>query len=421
MISLLKKYDGYVILEKEETTKQIKFYGGKIETVKEWKDRSMELFLYRDGRLLNFSIENPDERKVKKAMERAEKVFPHVAPSPFTIGTGKNYRNTKIFDADVLLEDKMKERVEAAMTAANKEEVAGVMYSWVERIKVENSLGVEAEDKNSGSYLSMRVFDAKSSGHAVSCSRSIDAIEEEVGAEASRIAEMGKNPEKVEEGKYDIILAPMAFADIISNFGAFSSAFAVDAGYSFLREKIGSRVCSENLSIYDSGVERDGIFSRKFDDEGVATSETPIVEKGILKNYLHNGTTAALHGVRSTGNAGIVAPHPWNLVVEGERRSMEEMVEEIRKGIIIGNVWYTRFHNYSTGDFSTVARDGAALIENGEIKRGIKGIRVSDNMESMLKNLEALSKERKQIYWWETEYPVFASHALIREVNITTA
>ncbi len=423
MNSMLEKYDKYVVIEREEKTKQIKFYRGKIEVAKEWNDRNVDLFLYRDGKLVNLSIENPGEDKMKKAMEKAEKILSHLSPSPFEIGTGKNYRNEKIFDRNILDEEKMKDRVEASITEGMKygKEVAGVMYASLEKIRVENSLGVEMADENSSSYLSIRVFSENSSGHAVSCSRSMGGIDEMVGKEAGEMASASKNAGIIEEGKYDVILAPMAFANIISNFGEFSSALAVDAGYSFLKGKVGKKVCSENISIYDSGVERDGIFSRKFDDEGVATGLNEIVKNGVLQRYLHNGTTAALHGERSTGNAGIISPHPWNLIVEGKKENLEKMIEEMGKGIIIGNVWYTRFHNYARGDFSTVVRDGAVMIENGEMKHGVKGIRVNDNMERMLKNIESISRESRQIYWWETEYPVFAPHALIRGVNITTA
>jgi len=423
MIPSLEKYDEYVVIEKEEITRQIKFYKGKIEVVKEWNDRNMELFLYRNEKLVNFSIENPDMKKIKRAMEEAEKIMPHLSPAPFHIGKDGNYKNNKIFDENVLDEEKMKDKVEEAMVAGMEygKEAAGVMYSWVERIRVENSLGIDVRDANSGSYLSIRIFGEDSSGHAVSCSRRMDGIKGMAGREAGEMADLSKNGVKIKEGIYDVILAPMAFADIISNFGAFSSALAVDAGYSFLKGKIGREVCSENLSIYDSGVERDGIYSRKFDDEGVATRVNKIVEKGTLKNYLHNGTTSFLNGTETTGNAGIISPHPWNLVVDGSKRKLEEMIGDIRKGILISNVWYTRFQNYSTGDFSTVARDGAVMIENGEIKQGVKGIRVSDNMERMLKNVECISDEKKQIFWWETEYPVFAPHALIRDVRITTS
>jgi len=422
MMGMLEKYDKFVAIEKEEETKQIKFYGGKMEVIKEWKSREMEWFLYKDGRLLNISMENADERKAEKMLKRAEKIFPNLVQSPFEIGEGRQYKNDKILDEEILDDERMKDKVEGAIVNGMEygKDVSGVLYSSMEKIKVHNSRGVVCEDRNSSSYLSIRVFTQESSGHAVSCSRTLRNIDEKVGKEAGEIASMGKERKKIKEGRYDVILAPMAFANLISNFGMCASSFAVDAGYSFLKDKIGEKVGSENVTIYDSGIEKDGIFSRKFDDEGVATRRNVIMEKGIIKKYLHNGTTAMVHGTKTTGNAGIISPHPWNLIVEKGRNKVDDMMKEI-DGLMITNVWYTRFHNYSTGDFSTVARDGAFLIKNGNVEYGVKGIRITDNLGKMLKNVEMLSKERKQIYWWEIEYPVFAPYAMVRDVSITTS
>ena len=188
-----------------------------------------------------------------------------------------------------------------------------------------------------------------------------------------------------------------------------------------MENKIGKKIANEKLTIYDSGVEKDGLFSTKFDDEGVATRKTCIVENGVLKTYLHNSTTAEKFKAETTGNAGIIAPTPWNIIVKEGDASLDEILQEMKEGIFITNVWYTRFHNYRTGDFSTVARDIAFYIKNGEIKHILKNIRISDNMERLLKNAEMISKEQKQIYWWEVENPVFSPHVMIRDVKITTS
>ena len=59
----------------------------------------------------------------------------------------------------------------------------------------------------------------------------------------------------------------------------------------------------------------------------------------------------------------------------------------MKKGIYITNVWYTRFNNHATGDFSTIPRDGAFYVENGEIKHALKDVRISDNLLRMMKNI----------------------------------
>jgi len=420
MIDLLKNFDKFVVIEKETKTKQLRFYNSKIGIIKEWNDREMELFLYKKGKLVSFSVENPDRKKVKKGIEKAEKIMRYIPPMSFELGKRDKYTNNKYFDENILNDESILKETEKAIEKSLEygEESAGALYSTKENLKIENSNGVCCEDINSVAYLSIRTLFKNQSLHSVNCSRTLDGIGEKIFCD-----EFLKIPEKkkfVKEGKYDILLTPIAFANLISYFANFSSAFAVDSGYSFLENKIGTKVASECITIYDSGIERDGIFSRKFDDEGISTQKTTIVEEGELKTYLHNSTTALKHNCETTGNAGIISPMPWNTVVDGGDYKIDEMIEDLSNALLITNVWYTRFHNYRTGDFSTVARDIAFHIKNGEILEIVRGIRISENMERVLKNVVCLSKEKRQIYWWEVENPVFAPYAVVKDVSITT-
>ena len=57
----------------------------------------------------------------------------------------------------------------------------------------------------------------------------------------------------------------------------------------------------------------------------------------------------------------MISPVPTNLILKGNKGK----VFDIKKGIYVTNIWYTRFQNYVTGDFSTIPRDGMFLIEDG--------------------------------------------------------
>ena len=102
--------------------------------------------------------------------------------------------------------------------------------------------------------------------------------------------------------------------------------------------------------------------------------------------------------------------------------SRDELLEEMRDGIIVTNVWYSRFQNYSTGDYSTIPRDAILLVRKGEIVSSVKGVRISDNMERMLKGVSALGKVQKQVFWWEMDMggmPTFVPDMMIEKVNVT--
>jgi PmbA protein len=158
-----------------------------------------------------------------------------------------------------------------------------------------------------------------------------------------------------------------------------------------------------------------------FDDEGVPTRETAIIKSGILKNYLHNTSTAKKYKTKTTANAGLIVPSPINTILEEGNMPKEKLFKEIDNGLYITNVWYTRFQNYLTGDFSTIPRDGIFLIIDGEIAKSLKGIRISDNLQRILENIIGLSNKSEWIIWWglENQIPVLTPHVLVKDVNIT--
>jgi PmbA protein len=164
------------------------------------------------------------------------------------------------------------------------------------------------------------------------------------------------------------------------------------------------------------------VANRIFDDEGVPAQENVIIEKGQLKTYLHNTSTAQIFKTKTTANAGIVLPMPWNIEMDSGNMTKEELIKEVKHGLYLTNTWYTRFQNYKTGDFSTIPRDGIFQIENGEIKQSLKNIRLSDNALRMLSNITAISKERQHVHWWgEADPPSLSPYILMKDVLITTS
>jgi len=138
-----------------------------------------------------------------------------------------------------------------------------------------------------------------------------------------------------------------------------------------------------------------------------------------LKTYLHNSTTAKKFGAETTGNAGLIEPLPWNMVVEAGEKPFANLIGEVDKGIYVTNDWYLRYQNYRTGDFSTIPRDGMFLIEKGEIAASIRELRISDNMLRILQKIIGLSKSRSWIKWWEVDVPTLVPYALVEDLNFT--
>jgi PmbA protein len=207
---------------------------------------------------------------------------------------------------------------------------------------------------------------------------------------------------KIEESfKGEMLLTPMAANEMIEEVVAHAiNSDAVQKKSSHFAGKIGKQVATDLLTVEDDATNVEGLNASSFDREGVFHRRNLVIEKGILKKFLYNTHTASKDGVRSTGNAGGSTSSPptvstTNFLVKPMRSSVDTLVSEIDKGIIIsrfsGNV------NPVNGDFSGAVK-GGRLVMNGTIKHAVKEVMVAGNVFEALRRLNGISRERKAIY-----------------------
>ena len=231
---------------------------------------------------------------------------------------------------------------------------------------------------------------------------------------------MAIEPKSVSEGVYDVVFTPTVVANILP-VASNASSFAIEMGNSFLTDKLDKKVAIDALNVSDYGVYERGLGGRIFDDEGMPTGRNEIISDGLFRTILHNSTTAKKVGKRSTGNAGIIIPRPFTVVFGNGDSSLEEMIKETKHGLLITNNWYTRYQNMRAGEYSTVPRDAAFKIVNGQITEPVIGLRVSDSIPRQLDNIDLISKKREWIKWWEVNTPTLAPAMRIKGVSVTKA
>jgi PmbA protein len=164
---------------------------------------------------------------------------------------------------------------------------------------------------------------------------------------------------------------------------------------SFLAGKLGQRVASENVTIIDDGT-LPGLFGTSpFDDEGVPSRRTVVIERGVLRNYLLNTYTARKLGMKTTGNAargitGNSGVGHGNLFLEKGERSPDDIVRGIRQGLYVTELIGSAV-NIVTGDYS---RGAAGLwIENGEFAYPVSEITIASTLQRMLTDIEYVGSD----------------------------
>ncbi len=418
-LSLSKGFDEVAIKREKIKRMQVRFSNSEIDIVKEWNEDVCDIYLFKGKKMYHTFI---NTEYARRAIEEAVKFIRHSPPNPLFIGLNpekQSYRSKNVEIEDVDLVEYAKEGIEGAISKGAKR-VAGVAYFNYETTQIATNYNF-VEDVNSDVHLVVRAFSHNSVGQwAAITSRKGGFDPREVGEIAGNYATICTKVEEGKEGNYDVLFAPLSFGTLLSYSMRMLSSYYVETQASMFTNLIGQRVASESLTLYD-----DPTYplrnSRIADDEGTATKKNKLIDKGVLNNYLHNYSSAKRMNMENTANAGIIAPMPWIINVEGGKREFNDMLSEMKKGLFIVNSWYTRFQNYRTGDFSTIPRDGVFYIEDGEIKSVWRNIRVSDNMLRILKNIAEVSRERREVAWWGEVMPSVLPYALIKDVKITRA
>jgi len=196
---------------------------------------------------------------------------------------------------------------------------------------------------------------------------------------------------------YPILLSPSVLNYFLGTLLAMVCAQTIENEESILKDKIGQQVLSKNISIYDDGVSDWLMKSSPFDDEGVATGVTPIIEKGVFKNFIADLNYSSRMNTKPTGNGrkvnGRTMTYNNNIVIKSDDSiQYREIMANMQEGIFVG----TALVNCNIrGDFIIMPKN-SYLIQNGEIVGMLKNaFRINGNIFQLLNNILAISEERK--------------------------
>ncbi len=422
------KFDDVAIKMVLKDSVMVKIWNNQISVTQSWRTIESRIYLAKDKRILelSLSLERPEDivkvcdemSKYVGVMKESEIYAP--LPEPTAYKPLKDLTDVKIRD----YMDNPLPLVEGLIGSAldnGAQRVAGTLELSIERKALVTSKGFEGEEEGSEVMCYLRAFKGDVSGHWAYGSRRVNKESiEYVGRRAAEIATLSKGKVSVEPGKYDVILSPLVVGNLLNDVAMMASGLYIMMGFSmFMKFKIGDVIASGMVSLYDVPRNIELARSTSFDDEGIETYDKPIIEGGKFTNILHNVKTSSKLGGKTTGNAGWITPLPWNIELKPGDYSEEELIREVRRGLLMTNNWYTRLQNYVEGQFSTVSKDAVFYIENGEIKGYTERIRIADTFVNLLRNVRAIGKTQYLIRWWEVRIPSKVPYLLATNVNIT--
>ncbi|MGC8662222.1 MAG: TldD/PmbA family protein [Candidatus Micrarchaeia archaeon] len=432
---LENKFDEAVVSTYDSNSIYVKIANHKVDSVVEENGSGGGIYVTKDKRIAFTNIMSLDEKGVQIGIENLKTALAHSMPKEDYFGIaegGYEYKSKSTYDTRIadIGPDQAASLANDFISKVNASDIAGTLYLSKAELGLATSNGVDVSTKSTAGRLSLRIFAKNLSFQDSVASRKLSGISLKSITDSAKILEYANKTSKIKPGSYDIIYSRAPAGSLLSTVNSMACIGEVESG-GFLTGKLGNFVADKGLSLYDDGISADGVQSSPFDDEGYPTQKTKFIDNGKLVSYLHNYSTARKYNVKSTGNAGLVEPESNTLVVDHKKKqNLDKLIEGIDKGLLVSNVWYTRFSNYLTGDFSTMPKDITLYIENGNpvfavrqinISSGV-GIRINDNMLRMLKNITKVGNDLAQSTSWDSEDEYyFTPSIIVNKVKVSTA
>jgi len=164
----------------------------------------------------------------------------------------------------------------------------------------------------------------------------------------------------------------------------------------FAKEK-GKRIASKIVNIIDDGTLMGGVATSPFDDEGIPTTRTVLVNNGILSTFLYDSYTARKDRVESSGNAfrssfrDLPTVCFTNFFLEKRKTKREELIATTDKGLYVMETMGMHTADPVSGDFSVGAC--GLWIERGKFSFPVHGVTIAGNIRDLLNSIDAIGDD----------------------------
>jgi len=301
----------------------------------------------------------------------------------------------------------LKEVEKAATSMDDRLQTLGynVYVEGVSELAIKNTNGLNLSQKNNMamSYTMGVATDGKNSktGGILTIGKTFaDFDVDEIAKKVVKKSVDQLGAKTVPSKSYPVILENDCASSLLAAFQSVFNAEMVQKDLSLMKGKLGTPVAADCVSIIDDPFLKDGYGNISFDAEGTPAQKTAMVEKGVLKTFLHNLASAKKDGVASTGNGSkasykaSMSIAPSNMFIEMGQRDLEAMAKDIQEGLVIDSLQGIHSGlNTISGDFSLAA--SGFMIEDGQVTFPVDQITVAGNLKDLLLDIEEVGSDLK--------------------------
>ena len=405
------------IVSSEETP--VQFEANRLKRIQGKQSTSVALRIIKEGRIGYAST--TDLGDTRRLVDNAAETARFGIQARFKLPAKTPYPQIDVFDPDTesISIEKMialGEELLALITKHTPDIICEAMVSKeVVSLRLMNSSGGEASYRKSIFSLSLwgnliRGTDMLFVGESQSSCHPI-ATPQEVAEVVLQQLELARNRASVPSKQLPVIFTPrgVVSALIPPLVMAFNGKIVLQ-GASPIGNRLGEKVFDPKLWLWDDPTLAYRPNSRPSDDEGVPSQRTPLIEEGTVASFLYDLQTAALAGTKSTGNGsrngGLPTPSPTTLTIAPGKTGFDEMLGDIKEGLVIEHLMGAEQGNILGGDFSGNVLLGYK-VENGKIVGRVKDTMVSGNIYQLLKEAIAIGSKAEWVGGFVLTPPIY--------------
>lgn len=215
---------------------------------------------------------------------------------------------------------------------------------------------------------------------------------------ASDIANALLGARRAPGGRMPVVIASEAGGTMIHEaIGHGLEADLALEGLSKFSGMMGNPVASPLISVIDDPTLKGRRGSYAFDDEGVRSKRNVLVEKGVLKGYMHDRLSAMKGKMEPTGNGRRESyrhrpvPRMSNTFIAPGRSAPEEVLGSVDRGLLVRRMGGGQV-NTVNGDFVFDVAEGY-IIEKGRAGELVRGATLTGNGPEILMSIDMVGSD----------------------------
>jgi PmbA protein len=404
--------DAFEMYKSEGKSIRVSFENDRLNEIRQGQSSGVSIRAVKDGKIGFSYSSKPDE--LDAVAEAAIRMAPWGKKYDYEFAGEARSEHTRPFDPKCgeLTPDKLVaicNHMKDAVKEIDQEALVDCSVSaGVGKARIATSRGQDCAEDNSGFsfFVSLRLAQE---GNFVQNYRFGSANEviddDEMIAEAREAAEefqIARKSAEFKKGTYPVLFTPSAFGDLLMPIEVSVNGTNIEKKTSRFVDALGEQLFDERITLVDDPFHEKGPSGGLYDGEGVPTEKRGIIEKGVVKSFVHTLKTAKRTGQSPTGNAqrsvsSTPMPGLHNVVMAPGTDSVEELYKKAEGGLSISQMLGTFTSNFLAGQVSGNISLGF-LVKDGKRVGRVKNCALNVNAFEMLKsNIIGISKQREWV------------------------